>query len=108
MKLRLNRAKSFALAITLVLMALITIVVVAYLTSTQTERSTSSLYANRLRAQITAEDGLTAAIHLLRDNTRYGNYITAMPALSPSPASLYTEVYRASDPADTNHALKID
>lgn len=96
----------FALAITLVLMALILIVVVAYLASTRIERSTSSVYANRLRAKITADSGLDAAIHLLRDNTRYGNYITAMPAPSPSPAPHYTEIYRPTDPADSTHALK--
>lgn len=88
----------FTLALTLVLMALIVIIVVAYLSSTRIERSTSSVYANRLRAKMTADSGLTAAIHLLKDNTRYGNYITAMPAPSPSPASIYTEIYRPTDP----------
>ena len=61
-------------------MTLVVIVVVAYLSSTRIERSTSSVYANRLRAEMTADSGLAAAIHLLKDNTRYGNYITAMPA----------------------------
>ena len=42
----------------------------------------SSMQA-RLRAKMTADSGLAAAIHLLKDNTRYGNYITAMPAPSP-------------------------
>lgn len=98
----------FALALTLVLMALIVIIVVAYLSSTRIERSTSSVYANRLRAKITADTGLTAAIHLLKDNTRYGNYVTAMPAPSPSPASIYTEIYRPADSADPNHGAKAD
>ena len=103
---RSNKRSGFALAITLVLMALIVIVVVAYLASTRIERSTSSVYANRLRAKITADSGLTAAVHLLKDNTRYGNYITAMPAPVPSPAPHYTEVYRPTDPADPTHAVK--
>ncbi|HKN84981.1 MAG TPA: hypothetical protein VJW17_16165 [Pyrinomonadaceae bacterium] len=103
-----NRESGFALALTLVLMALIVIVVVAYLVSTRIERSTSSVAANRVRAQITAESGLTAAIHLLKDNTRYGNYITAMPAPSPAPASIYTEIYRPTDPTDPTHAAKAD
>ena len=68
----MNRS-AFALAITLILLALIAVIVVAYLSSTKIERSTSSVYANRLRAEITAESGLAAAIHVLRDNTRYGN-----------------------------------
>lgn len=100
------RQSGFALAFTLVLMALIVIVVVAYLSSTRIERSTSSVFANRLRAKITADDALAAAIHLLKDNTRYGNYITAMPAPVPAPASIYTEVYRPVDPTDPNHGAK--
>jgi len=101
-----NRESGFALALTLVLMALIVIVVVAYLVSTRIERSTSSVAANRVRAQITAESGLTAAIHLLKDNTRYGNYITAMPAPSPAPSSIYTEIYRPADSTDPNHGTQ--
>src|ERR1700682_4224887 len=99
---------AFALAITLVLMTLIAIVVVAYLASTRIERSTSSVYANRLRAKITADGGLTSAIHLLKDNARYGNYVTAMPAPSPSPPSIYTEIYRPANPSDTNHGVQAD
>ena len=102
------RSSGFALALTLVLMALIAIIVVAYLASTRIERSTSAVYANRLRAKITADSGLTAAIHLLKDNTRYGNYVTAMPAPSPSPTSIYTEIYRPTDPAGSTHAVKAD
>jgi len=79
-------------------MALIVIIVVAYLSSTRIERATSSVYANRLRAKITADSGLTAAIHLLKDNTRYGNYITAMPAPVPTPTTIYTEFYRPTNP----------
>jgi hypothetical protein len=98
----------FAIALTLVLMALIAIVVVAYLVSTRIERSTATVHANRLRAKITADSGLTAAIHLLRDNTRYGNYITVMPAPVPTPSSIYTEVYRPADPSDRNHGVLAD
>lgn len=89
-------------------MVLIAIIVVAYLVSTRIERSTSSVYANRLRAKIQADSGLAAAIHVLRDNTRYGNYVTAMPAPVPTPASIYTEIYRPADPADVNHGVKSD
>jgi hypothetical protein len=96
----------FALAFTLVLMALIAIIVVAYLSSTRIERSTSSVHANRLRAKITADSGMSAAIHLLRENTRYGNYVTAMPPSSPSPAPHYTEIYRPVDPTDPTHVAK--
>jgi hypothetical protein len=102
------RHSGFALTITLVLMVLIAIVVVAYLVSTRIERSSSSVYANRLRAKIQADSGLAAAIHLLKDNTRYGNYITAMPAPVPAPASTYTEIYRPADPTDTHHGVKSD
>jgi len=95
---------AFALAITLVLMALIVIVIVAYLANTRTDRSTSAIYANRFRAKIIAEDGLAAATKLLYDNTRFGNYVTAMPAPSPTPvpptpAALYTEIYRPQEPS---------
>src|ERR1043166_7862831 len=96
----------FALTVTLVLMVLIAIVIVAYLVSTRIERSTSSVYANRVRAKIQADSGLAAAIHLLKDNTRYGNYVTAMPAPVPTPASIYTEIYRPTDPA--SHAVVFD
>jgi hypothetical protein len=100
-----KKHSGFALVITLMLLALILIIVVAYLSSTRTERSTSSVYANRIRAQITAESGLAAAIHLLHENTRYGNYVTAMPAPSPtpgagptpSPTPICLEVYRPTD-----------
>jgi hypothetical protein len=87
-------------------MALIVIVIVAYLANTRTDRSTSSIYANQLKAKMMAESGLTAATKLLSDNTKYGNYITAMPAPSPSPVPLYSEVYRPADPADSNHGAK--
>src|SRR5437762_6462102 len=95
-------SSGFALAITLVLMVLIAIIVVAYLASTRIERSTSSVYANRLRAKIQADSGLTAAVHLLKDNTRYGNYITAMPAPSPTTTPIYTEIYRPTDSTSRN------
>jgi hypothetical protein len=75
-------------------MVLILIVVVAYLVTTRIERSTSSVYANRLRAKIQADSGLAAAVHLLKDNTRYGNYITAMPPTSRTPVPRRTELYR--------------
>ncbi len=103
-----RRNAGFALAVTLVLMALIVIVIVAYLANTRTDRATSSIYANQLRAKIIAESGLAAATKLLKDNTRYGNYITAMPAPSPSPAKLYTELYRPTDPTDTTVAKAND
>ena len=103
-----RRSSGFALAVTLVLMALIVIVIVAYLANTRTDRSTSSIYANQLKARMVAESGLAAATTLLSNNTRYGNYITAMPAPSPSPAKLYTEVYRPTDPADTTVAKAND
>ena len=103
-----RRNSAFALAVTLVLMALILIVIVAYLANTRTDRSTSSIYANQLRARMLAESGLAAATKLLADNTRYGNYITAMPAPSPSPAKIYTELYRPTDPGDTTVAKAND
>ena len=103
-----RRDSAFALAVTLVLMALIVIVIVAYLANTRTDRSTSAIYANRIRAKIVAEDGLAAATKLLSNNTRYGNYITAMPVPSPAPAKLYTEVYRPTDSADTTTAIAND
>src|SRR5204863_6558582 len=92
-----RQQSGFAIALTLVLMALIAIVVIAYLSSTRIERSTAAVHANRMRAKITADSGLTAAIHLLRDNTYSGNYITAMPAPAPAPLSIYTEIYRPTD-----------
>lgn len=98
--------RGFALTLTLLLMALIAIVVVAYLSSTRSERSISSTYANRSRAKMAGDSGLAAAIHLLKDNTRFGNYITAMPPPSPSPAPHYTEIYRPADPGSTVHAVQ--
>jgi len=102
------RDSAFALSVTLVLMALIATVIVAYLANTRTDRSTSAIYVNRIRAKIVAEDGLTAAIKLLSSNTRYGNYITAMPIPSPGPARLYSEVYRPTDSGDTTTAIAND
>ncbi|MBA3571176.1 MAG: hypothetical protein H0W34_04195 [Pyrinomonadaceae bacterium] len=103
-----RRTSAFALAVILVLMALIIIVIVAYLANTRTDRSTSSIYANQLRAKMVADSGLTAATKLLADNTRYGNYITAMPPPVPSPAKLYSELYRPTDPANTTVAKAND
>lgn len=106
--MKISRSKSgFALAITLVLMALAVIVIVAYLANTRTDRSTSSMYANQLKARMMAESGMAAATELLYSNTRYGNYITAMPAPS-SPTKLYTEVYRPTDSTDTTVAKAND
>lgn len=106
--MKLARANSgFALAITLVLMALIVVVIIAYLSNARTDRASSAIYANQLRAKIMAEDGLAAATKLLKDNTRYGNYITAMPVPS-SPTKLYTEVYRPTDSTDTTVAKAND
>jgi hypothetical protein len=99
---------AFALAVTLVLMALIVTVIVAYLANTRTDRSTSAIYVNRIRAKIVAGDGLVAATKLLSNNTRYGNYITAMPIPSPAPARLYCEVYRPTDSVDTTTAVAND
>ena len=105
--MRVSRHSSgFALAVSLVLMALIVIVIVAYLANTRTDRSTSSIYANQLKARMVAESGQAAATKLLSDNTRYGNYITAMPP--PSSTKLYTEVYRPTDSADTTVAKAND
>jgi hypothetical protein len=87
-------------------MALIVIVVIAYLSNTRIDRATSVTYSARLRAQTIAESGLAAAIHLLRDNTRYGNYVTAMPPTSV--ANRYTELYRPHDPADTAHGVMVN
>lgn len=99
----------FALIVTLVLMALVVVVVVAYLGNSRSDRATSSTYANRLRAKMIGDSALGAATKLLYDNTKYGNYITAMPAPSPSPAPHYTEIYRPADPANPlTHPLKAD
>ncbi|MGI8889934.1 MAG: hypothetical protein ACR2G0_04020 [Chthoniobacterales bacterium] len=106
--IRSRRDSAFALAVTLVLLALIVIVLVAYLANTRSDRSTASIYAYRLRAAMFAESGLAAATKLLADNTRYGNYVTAMPAPFPSPAQCYTELYRPTDPADTKVAKADD
>ncbi len=51
-----RRTSGFALAVTLVLMALIIIVIVAYLANTRTDRSTSSIYANQLRAKMSGRE----------------------------------------------------
>ncbi len=104
----LHRDSAFALAVTLILMALIVVVIVAYLANTRTDRSTSAIYANRIRAKIVAEGGLAAAAKLLSNNTRYGNYITTMPVPSPAPSQLYTEAYRPTDSADTTTAIAND
>ena len=101
-------SSAFALAVSLVLMGLIVLVLVAYLANSQADRSTALVYSNRMRAKVIAESGLAAATKLLADNTRYGNYITAMPAPSPAPMTLYTEVYRPTDPANTAFAKADD
>ncbi len=46
-----------------------------------------------------ADSGLAAATKLLYENTKYGNYITAMPAPVPVPPSIRTEIYRPVDPS---------
>ena len=102
MKQPRSRPSGFALVVTLVLMALIVVVVVAYLGNTRTDRSTASLYANRLRAKMMADSGLTGATKLLYENTKYGNYITAMPAPAApgaAPTPIRTELYRPVDPS---------
>lgn len=88
-------------------MALIVIIVVAYLTSTRIERSTAAVTANRMRAKTVADGGLSAAIHLLKENTQHGNYITAMPPPSPSPSSIRTEIYRANDATNPDDFLTL-
>ena len=111
MKRPRSQTSGFALVVTLVLMALVVVVVVAYLGNTRTDRSTSSLYANRLRAKMMADSGLAAATELLYEHTKRGNYITAMPApeLSPSAVAsatpIRTEIYRAATGDDP---LRID
>ena len=102
------RSPAFALTVTLVLMALTVLVIVAYLGNTQIDRSTSSVYSNRARAKMVAEGGLSAASKLLADNSRYGNYITAMPAPSPASTTIYTEIYRPTDSSDTTVAKAND
>lgn len=89
-------------------MALIVVIVVAYLANTRSDRSTSSLYANRFRAKTMADSGLAAATKLLYDNTKAGNYITAMPAPVPAPAPLRTELYRPDDANIPDDFLRID
>lgn len=105
MKTPCSRPSGFALVVTLVLMALVVAVVVAYLGNTRTDRSTSSLYANRLRAKMMADSGLTAATKLLYENTKYGNYVTAMPAPAApgaAPTPIRTELYRPTDPSSAS------
>lgn len=103
---RANPQAGFALVATLVMMALIVTVVVAYLANTGTDRSTSASYSNRLRAKMIADSGLAAATNLLYENTRYGNYITAMPAptAAPAPTPIRTELYRPVNPANPGGA----
>ena len=100
---RAGKRNGFALIVTLVLMALIATVVVAYLGNTQSNRSTSSGYARRLHAKTVADGGLAAAVRLLYDNTKTGNYITAMPA--PDPVPHRVEVY---SPSTSSDYLRID
>jgi hypothetical protein len=104
---RTTRQSGFAIALTLVLMALIAIVVIAYLVNTRIERSTAAVHANRMRAKITAESALAAATKLLYDNTKNGNYITAMPAPVPVPSSIRTEIYRADDATAPDDFLQL-
>ena len=89
----------FALIVTLILMVMIVVIVVGYLGITRSDRAATSSYANRLRAKMIAEGGLASATHLLKENTRYGNYITAMPSPSPTSPSKWTEVYRPVEPS---------
>jgi hypothetical protein len=103
-----RRSPAFALAVTLVLMALIVLVVVAYLGNSRTDRASASIYSHRSRAKMMAESGLAAATKLLASSSKYGNYITAMPAPSPSPAPLYAEIYRPTDSRDTTLAKADD
>ena len=108
MKINLRPASGFALIATLVMMALVVTVVVAYLLNSRTDRSTSSLYANRLRAKIVADAGLSAATNLLYQHTKTGNYITAMPAPVPPPTSIRTEIYRPDNTATADDFLKLN
>ena len=105
---RAASTSAFALIMTLLMMALIVTIVVAYLLNTRTDRSTSSLYANRLRAKMMADSGLAAATKLLYDNTKAGNYITAMPAPLPSPAPLRTELSRPDATTIPDDFLRLD
>lgn len=95
------RHTGVALVVTLTLVALLAVVVVAYLGSTRADRVESSVFANRLRAKTMADSGLAAATKLLYNNTKYGNYVTAMPAppaANTSPTPIRTEIYRPTDP----------
>ena len=104
---KLANHSAFALVVTLILMAMIALIVVGYLGITRSDRATTSIFANRLRAKMIADSGLAAATNLLKENTRYGNYITAMPAPA-SPTLHYTEVYRPTDSATSSHPTKPD
>jgi hypothetical protein len=104
----LTPRSGFALVITLVLMAFIVVLVVGYLAATRTDRSTSSIYANRLRAKMIAESGLAAAAKLLQEHTKSGNYITAMPPPAPPPTSIRTEVYRPDSSTSPDDFLRLD
>ena len=99
-----SKSSGFALVVTLVLLAMIVLIVVGYLGITRSDRATTAIYANRMRAKMMADSGLAAATHLLKDNTRYGNYVTAMPPTVPSPAPRYMEIYRPTDPTDLTKA----
>ena len=107
MRFRTPRRGAFALIATLVLMGLIAVVVVAYLGNTQSDRSTSTAYAHRLRAKTVGDGGLAAAVRLLYDNTKAGNYITAMAPPS-SPPVIRSELYRPDDSAVSDDFLRID
>lgn len=96
----------FALVITLVIMALILVTVVGYLLMSRSGRTASDLYAGRLRSEMMADNGLTAALGLLEEQTRYGNYITAasMNAAAASGSAWLPELYRPDPAWDTNLA----
>src|SRR4051812_40796292 len=107
MKISIKRS-GFVLAVTLILLGMVLLIVVGYLGLTRSDRATTSLHANRLRAKMIADSGLDSAISLLKQNTRYGNYITAMPPQVPAPASHYAEVYRPTDSGNASHPAKPD
>jgi hypothetical protein len=62
---RRNSKESFALVITLIMVALAAVIVVGLLISASFERLSADAYRNRLRAEIAAQSGLAAALNAL-------------------------------------------
>jgi hypothetical protein len=102
-----NRRSGFALALTIIILALVAVTAVAFLVTATTERSNASNYAHIEKAELLAEAGVNAAIARVTTEMQYRPYhaIGYRPVSVGTSANPLTEILpvitgpRTTDPA---------